>query len=103
MGEILAAVLAMAAIATIVYVAYLTVEALFDWYRQFEGTLRYDDNKEAVSVAVADAFERGACTYYQGIWDKSAKTMDALRQVKAERVDPELKQAHDESAVIVWQ
>ena len=83
-----------------IYVAFLTMEFLIDWFRDRAAAIQ--TNPDALAVTVAQELSSGRVNYVQGIFDQSKGTFSEARKVKTDSADSQVRQAHTGSPVAVW-
>lgn len=95
----LATGLAVAAAAAVV-VAVLCADEIVSWFQ--ERLSRRTVNSNHVGVTVLQHLNNGRYQVVQGIFNTTTEEVVERRVVEAERIDAELRNAHDENGIAIW-
>jgi len=99
-GSILQWLAAGAAIAAVVFVAYLFWDDFVDWFRQFSTAV--ESNPNLMAISVAESMQSGNYKVVQGIYNKKTEKMVDARRIVSKDIDEQLKQTHSDSKVVVY-
>ena len=86
-------------------VGYLTMTKLRDWFRKFRQYLanrRFKAISFKASKEISEALKTNEVTHITGFFDTEDEELVEIQAWGAREVDPEVKQAHKDSKIVVW-
>ena len=97
--------LANVAVAAIIAVSYLAMTTLRDWflrYRRYLANKRYKAISFQATKDIKEALANNQVTHVTGFFDTDTEELLQVQAWNARQVDPQVKEAHKNSKVVVW-
>jgi len=97
--------LANATVAAVIAVSYLAMTTLRDWflrYRRYLANKRYKAISLKATKDIKEALDNNQVTHVTGFFDTNTEELVEVQAWDARQVDPQVKEAHENSRIVVW-
>ena len=84
-----------------IYLAYLTLSTVLDWFRQNNTLSTYNAN--LVAVTINKGLKNGKYTIVQGVFNKHTNSMAESRTIETSRLDEDLVRRHRTQDVVLYE
>lgn len=98
MIELILAGLVYAIVAAVYTVVVLLLSAVIDWFIGEQDLV----NENSLRFTIKQNLEAGTVRVVQGIFDTSTEEVKKYRPIKAERLDQELTEYHEDDELVVY-
>ena len=95
------AAIAVAQIASAIYIVYLVISEIVDWF-QSNRKLTENDRDE-IGFTLQNRLKNGQFNTVQGIFNQSTNSVEAARNVKSSMIDDNLANYHRQSELVIYE
>lgn len=89
-----------AVVSTVIYIAYLTLNEILNWFHSHRHLSASDRN--LVGVTIKEAMQNGKYSIVQGVFNKGTNKMVESRRINADRIDDALARKHTYQKRVIY-